>query len=142
MEQIKFYYRFKAIAVDFLDEKEIKKYSEELSSFSCLDGQFAKLKSAYENAEKERADIIVNAMPDISGVIELQVFHNIKYKLFSHTVKRNSFSLCVTQFDESNHVSLYFYDTLNFNEVKQIFENFISNKTIPDLSKWNKKFIG
>lgn len=142
MEQIKLYYRFKAIAIDFLDEKEIKKYNAELLSFSCLDEQFDKLKFAYDNATKECADIKINALPDISGVIELEVYHRIKHKLFSHTIKSNCFSLCVTKFDEHNQLSLFFYETMNFKEVKKIFEDFIVSHKIPELSKWDIKFIG
>ena len=142
MEQNIFYYRFKPIGIDFSDEKEIKKHNRELTSFSCISDQLGKLQSAYDNATKERADIIINVLPEISGVNELQVFHNVRYKLFSHTVKRNCFSLCVTKFDNSDQLNLYFYDTEDFNEVKQIFEDFIEKKIIPDLSKWERKFIG
>ena len=142
MEQSKLYYRFKAIGIDCSDEKEIKKYNSELTSFDCLNDQFIKLKSAYENATKERADIVVNALPDLSGVSELQVYHNIKYKLFSHAVKSNCFSLCISKFNNSDQLSLFFYDTENFDEVKQIFEDFIVNNIIPDLSKWKMTFIG
>ena len=141
MEPHNFYYRFKAMAIDFSDEKDVKKYSQELTSFSCLNDQLNKLKSAYDNATKERADIIINVLPCVAGVTELQVFHNIRFKLFSHTVKVNCFSFCATKFDDDK-LYLHFYDTNDFNEVKRIFEGFIEKKSIPDLNNWDSTVIG
>lgn len=142
MEQIKFYYRFKPVFIDFLSEKEIKKYNSELSSFGCLEEQLNILNYSYNNATKERADIIINPLPAISGVTELQVYHKIKFKLFSHDIKENCFCLCITKFNNENELSLFFRNTENFFEVTQIFEDFIENGTIPELHEWKVKFIG
>jgi len=137
-----FFYRFKAIGIDFSDENEIRKYNSALSSIHCLDEQFNNLETSYINATKERADIVINVMPDISGVIELSVFHNIVFKLFSHTVKRNLFSLCLTKYNNNDTLELYFHDTDNIKEVKTIFKNFIENHSVPNLSDWKCKYIG
>lgn len=138
----KFFYRFKPIGIDFTDEREIRKYNSELTSFNCLEDQFTKLEYAYKNATKERADIVINVIPKLSGVIEISVFHKIKYKLFSRIVKSQCYSFCITQFDDSNQLSLFFHDTENFKEVKQIFQDFIENQAIPDLKNWKQQFIG
>ncbi len=136
-----FSYRFNAIGIDISDVNEVRKYNSVLSSVHCLDEQFDKLESSYKNATKERADIIINVLPDISGVAELSVYHKIDFKLFSRTVKRNCFSLCISKYNNDT-LSLYFYNTDNFVEVKQIFVDFIEHKTVPDLSDWECKFIG
>lgn len=140
--QHKFYYRFEAVGIDVSDEQEIKKYNSELTSFDCLNERLRILKTAFDYATKERADIILDVLPEISGVIELQVYHSIRYKLFSRTVKRNCFSLCITKYNDIGQMGLYFYDTTDFNEVKQILTDFIEKKAIPDLSNWKCTWIG
>lgn len=134
----KFYFRFNPIGIDVADEKEVKKYNDELISFAALEKQFALLETAYNNKLKERADIIVDALPCVENIAELAVFHNIKYKLFSRSVKWQKFSLCATSYEENGCSCLYFYDSHNITEVRQMFENFINEHKIPDFSKWEK----
>lgn len=142
MAQYTFFYRFEPLGIDFSSAKEIKQYNSELTSFSCLENQLNKLKFAYDNATKERADIAIDVLPDLSGVAELQVYHKIKFKLFSHKLKLNCFSICISKYNTKNELSLFFYETENFDEVKQILKDFIENKTLPELSGWKTTFIG
>ena len=135
---IKLYYRFEPIGIDVADENEVKRYNEELTSFSALERQFALLETAFNDRLKERADIIINAVPSVNGVAEISVFHNIRYKLFSRTVKWHKLSLCVTYYDESGNSRLYFYDTKDIAEVRNIFEQFINKYQVPDFSVWEK----
>lgn len=138
MNASKFYYRFKPIGIDVSDEKEVKRYNEELTSFAVFERQFDLLKTAYVEQLKERADIIINAFPCVDGVAELAVFHNIKLKLFSRTVKWQKLSLCATCYDATDNSILYFYDTQDFDEVKRIFEDFVTKRKIPDFRFWEK----
>lgn len=138
MNTSKLYYRFESIGLDVTDEKEVKKYNEELTSFVVLERQFDLLKTAYDGQLKERADIMIDALPDVDGVAELAVFHNIKLKLFSRAVKWQKFSLCATYYDVADNSFLYFYDTQDFDEVKRIFEDFVTKRKIPDFSSWEK----
>lgn len=137
----KFYFRFKPIFIDNSDEKEIVKYNQVLHFFDELSPRFSELKKAYDNNEKNRADIIVNVLPDICGVTEISVYHKIKFKLFSKVSKQNVFSICIEQYAEDDSLSLFFYDTADFNEMKQIFSDFINEYTLPDLSKWQRTCI-
>lgn len=137
----KLYYRFEPIGIDVSDEEEVKRYNEELTSFAVLERQFDLLKTAYNEQLKERADVIINALPVIDGVAELAVFHNIKFKLFSRTVKWQKFSLCVDWCDELGNWCLYFYDTQDFDEVVRIFDDFVTKRKIPDFSFWEKTKI-
>ena len=93
MADQKFFYRFEPIVIDFSDEREIRKYGRELHSFDDLSTQLKSLRSAFEQATKVRADIIVNMLPSVSGAVELTVFHKIRYKFFSHTLKKIVFPL-------------------------------------------------
>lgn len=135
---VKFYYRLKPIGLDVADERELKRYCEELTSFRALDQYFFLLETAYNDKLKERDDIIVNALPSVNGVAELAVFHNIRYKLFSRTVKYQKFSLCATYCDDFGGSRLYFYDTQDIVEVKNIFERFVIDREIPDFNTWEK----
>lgn len=141
MDTPKLYYRFEPIEIDVADEKEVKKYNEELTSFAVLERRFDLLKTAYNEQLKERADIMINALPDVDGVAELAVFHNIKFKLFSRAVKWQKLSLCATFYDATDNSVLYFYDTQDFDEVKRIFEDFVTKRKIPDFSTWEKIVI-
>lgn len=80
----KFFYRFHPISIDSSDENEVRKYGRELNSPDDITSQFQLLKSSFDQAKKERADII-NMLPPVSGTDELSVFHKIRFKLFSHT---------------------------------------------------------
>lgn len=142
MSKQEFYYRFEAIALDLSDEQEIRTDNLKLTHFSCLDEQFAKLKAAYDNMLRERADIMVNPLPEVCGLAELSVYHNIKFKLFSRKVKSQQFTLCATTYDSDGAMSLYFYDTNDFYFVKQAFEKLITECKIPDFSLWEHIFIG
>jgi len=125
-----YYYRFRGIGIDFTDEKEIKKYNSELLSFDDLADQFRRLRAAFENKGRERADIMINVLPEVSGVAELSVFHNIKRKLFSKEIKKQCFSLCITKYN-SDELGLYFYDTSDIGEVETIFEEFVKHQKLP-----------
>lgn len=142
MDEHKFYYRFKPIGIDHSKEQEIRKYNQELVSFEELSVQFDMLKNAYDKAVKTRADIIINALPDIGGVVEISVHHKIKFKFFSRMVRQNVFSLCVDRYNEDNKLILYNYETVNIEEVKLIFREFIQAHILPDLNKWKYTYIG
>ena len=127
MDQHKFYYRFKPIGIDHSKEQEIRKYNQELVSFEELSVQF---------------DMLKNALPDIGGVVEISVYHKIKFKFFSRTVRQNVFSLCVDRYNEDNKLILYNYETVDIEEVKLIFREFIQAHILPDLNKWKYTYIG
>lgn len=87
----KFYCRIDASMVDYCDEKEVREHSRELASFCDLSERFSLLKRAYETANKEHTNIVINPLPPMSGVAELSVFHCFKRKIFSRKVKANFF---------------------------------------------------
>lgn len=138
----KLYYRFDAIGIDCFDEDDIKEHSRELISASCLNEQFDKLRAAYEQATCNRADVIINAVPEISGILEIAAYHKIAYKLFSRKVKSNCFCVCITHIDDCEKLRLYFLRTDDFYAVKKIFTDFIEFGKRPDLSAWKCKYIG
>jgi len=143
MSNVKYYYRFEAVGIDWSSEKDIKKHNKELISFDDLSDQFDKLKAAFDNASKERADIAINAFPLVSGwVAEFQVYHNIKYKLFSKEVKNQNFALSISKYNNHEELGMYDYFTTDFGEVKQIFYDIIVNQKLPELSKWKYTHIG
>ena len=115
----KLYYRFDAIGIDCFDEDDIKEHSRELISANCLNEQFDKLRSAYEQATRNRADVIINAVPEISGIFEIAAYHKIAYKLFSRKVKSNCFCVCITHIDDCEKLRLYFLRTDDFYAVKK-----------------------
>ncbi|MDE5602292.1 MAG: hypothetical protein K2J16_07340 [Clostridia bacterium] len=141
MSEHKLYYRFKPIGIDWSDEKEIKKHNLPLTSFECLSEQLFHLDSAYKNKTKDPADIIINAVPEIWGVVELHVCHQIGFKLLSRAVKTNCFSICISKIEFNEEMNMYYYDTEDFSEVRQILQDFIENKKIPDLRKWKCEFV-
>ncbi len=136
MDDVQFYYRLKPIAIDFTDQREVEKYNSVLLSMSCLDEQFDKLEVAYRDQTKERADIIVTVIPAIDGVMELSVYHQIRRRLFSREIKYNDFFLTIERL-VGDSTYLYWYDTEDIQEVKQMFADMIENKQIPDLTKWD-----
>lgn len=142
MKEAELYYRLKAIGIDVLDEYEVKRFNEPLMSFDALEKPFSSLESAYNNRIKLRADIIVNALPEIDGVAELSVYHEIKFGLFSRSVKKQCFSLCAAHYDTDGKSRLYFYETQDMAEVRRIFENFVSERRIPDFGAWKCVLIG
>ena len=84
-------------------------------------------------------DITVNVLPDILGVTELYVYHKIKRKLFSKDIKKQSFSFCITKYEQSDDThALYEYETINFKEVENIFNELIINHAIPKLNTWKR----
>lgn len=97
---------------------------------------------SYDNATNEHAPIILNAIPDVFGVVELSVQHFLKHKLFSKAVKRQYFGLCIDKYNLDETLELYFYETEKFEEVYNIIEAFVNNQIIPDLSSWKQKYIG
>ena len=135
------YYRFEDNFVDFYNEKEVKKRNLPLTSFDCLSEQLYNLEAAYKDQTKESADIIINAIPEICGVAEIYVCHKIKFKLFSRAVKVNCFSMCISRIELNEELYLYEYDTEDFGEVRQVLEDFVKNKKLPDLSKWKRQYI-
>ncbi len=142
MADQKFFYRFEPIVIDFSDEREIRKYGRELHSFDDLSTQLKSLRSAFEQATKVRADIIVNMLPSVSGAVELTVFHKIRYKFFSHTLKKNCFSIDLLKYNEADVLGMYFYETTDFSEVVRIFSDLIEKRTLPELQKWKYSRIG
>ena len=136
MKETQLYYRLDDIGIDVTDEKEVKKYNERLTSFAELEKPFSLLETAYNDRIKQRADITVNAFPEIDGVAELSVYHDIKFKLFSRNVKRQRFSLCATYYGSNGESRLYSYETQDIAEVRSIFENFVTARLCPDFSAW------
>lgn len=134
-----YYYRLKPIAIDVSDVNEIKKYNRELGALSDISEQLERLKRAYDYAQKERADIIINAIPEVKGVVELSVFHLAKRRIFSKTVKQNCFSLCATKYESDGSMTLYFYDTANFDEVTAILSDYIEKQKSPAFDGWQRK---
>lgn len=137
-----FYYRCKAVPVEYGNLKDIEKYDRPLHSFEELAERFRLLQTAYEYAAKEHADIIVNPYPEISGVAELGVCHTVKRKLFSGTVKKNCFSLWADKFSEDGILTLYDCETTEISEVKRIFAELIQGGKLPDFGKWKSTVIG
>ena len=150
LNQIQYYYRLKSLGIDNFCEKDIKRHNQELRSFDDLSSQFELLKKSYEQKDNVRADIMVCVTPDdaeryIDGVVEVTVFHKVKKKMFSRKIEESSFSLSLTKSRssgtgwkayESSGIDLFFYDTTDFEEVKQIFYDYVTNQTIPNLSNW------
>lgn len=141
-----FSYRFDGYGIDGYngyagpDEVEIKKRNSTLTSFSCLEEQFNKLESAYINATKKRQNIIINVSPTISGIYELSVYHKIKRKFFSRTIKVNCYSLYICKLVDANKICDWNYQTNDINKVKQIFRNFYEKQIAPDLTDWEITF--
>ena len=79
----KFYCRIDASMIDYCDEKEVREHSRELASFCDLSERFSLLKRAYETANKEHTNIVINPLPPMSGVAELS-----KGKFFRERLKR------------------------------------------------------
>lgn len=136
MDNHQFYYRFKAKGIDCGDPEEVEKHNSVLISMYCLDEQFGRLEAAYRDATKDSADIIVDVIPAIDGVMEMSVCHQFRRKLFSREIKYNNFFLTI-QWLVGDSWDLYWYETEDIQEVKQLFADMIENKQIPDLTKWN-----
>lgn len=97
------------------------------------------MKTAFETASNERADIAINIFPDFHGVTELLVYHKIKRKLFSKEIKENCFVLCITKYESPNDAhALYEYKTTDFNEVMCVFSELITNRILPELKRWQR----
>lgn len=140
MNNTYFSYRIEPIGIDFTDQKDIQKHNYPLQSFAELAERFKTMQLAYEGAGKERADLTVNAFPPVGDATELTVFHDIRRKLFSRAVKKNGFSLCLTKYCDDK-LYLYFYETQDIAEVKQIFSDWIEGGKLPDLSRWKSQLI-
>ena len=138
----KFFYRFDPIGIDPSDEKEVRKYGRELHSLSELSERFQMLKTSYERAEKNSADIVINILPAIAGAEELSVFHEIRRKLFSRAIKKNCFSLCLTKYDDHDILWMHSYETTDFSEVERIFSDLINERVLPRLDAWEHIKIG
>ena len=143
MEQTRFYYTFEPAAIDVSDEKEAKKYGRPFIGFeNDLSDRFRRLKEVYDRAEKEDVHITVNAFPPVSGVAEIAVFHEIKFRLFSRAVKKQCFFLCITKYEADGTMDLYEYETNDFRETEQIFRDFLQEGALPDLTRWKRIPIG
>ena len=140
MNETIFSYRIEPIGIDFTDQKDIRKYNRPLQSFAETAERFETMRLAHENAGKERADLTVNAYPPVGEATELTVFHDIRFKLFSRAIKKNCFSLCLTKYC-GDKLRLYFYETQDIAEVKQIFSDWIESGKLPDLSQWKSRSI-
>ena len=141
MDDVKIYYRFKAIAIDFSDINEVEKYSTLLKDYSDLKEQLALLKTSYDNEVKERADIALVAVPEISGVVEMSAFNDLRFHLFSRKVKKHCISMCITKYEDNEALGMYFKEFNNFEEVENIFKEFVNNHKLPDLKTWECKII-
>ena len=140
MNNLKFYYRFEPIAVDYSSERDVKKHSKELNAFNDLSEQFHKLRIAFDAASNERADIQINILPDILGITEICVYHRIKRKLFSKAIKKQCFFLCITRYEPPNEThALYEYETTSIEEIERIFNELITNQIIPNLNIWKRR---
>lgn len=135
-----FSYRFDSIPVDFTDQEDIYKHNSPLNNTDDLESQFNKMLFAYKNLLNERADLAVNAFPEVNGVAELSVYHALKRKLFSKAIKKHCFSLCMTRY-EGDKLYLYFYETQDIEKVKLFFVDWIREGKLPDLSQWQRTFI-
>ncbi len=129
MHNLTYYYRFEPVGIDLASQKDVERHSEKLVGFSDVESRLQQLKSAFQNQEKARQDLTVTMLGETAA--ELSVFHKIKFKLFSKTVKTQCFSLCLTTLD-----CLYFYETDNFDYVQQIFKDFVEKHALPDVSQW------
>jgi len=136
VNNVKYYYRFKAIIIDDFNEKDIKKHNKELNSFEDLADRFHKLRVAFDNDSSEQVNIIVNAFPALYGAVsELSVGSSVKRKLFSKEIKSKNFALMITKSSLDN-IDVLGYETNDFEEVKQIFYDFITKQALPNLIKW------
>lgn len=139
MNDLRIYYRFDAIGLDYSSEKDVKKYSEELTSFDNLSNQFYNLKVAFDTASKERADIAINIFPDICGVTELDVYHRIHRKLFSKEIKKQCFYLYMIKYEPSEDTdAMYEYESKDIEEVKNIFNDLLTKHKAPELIMWKR----
>jgi hypothetical protein len=133
----KIYYYFKPIGIDFSSEKEIKKHCTELSDFKELGEQFNKLKQAFIASSKDRCDIGLVFYPIFMGIVDIQVFHKISFKLFSKKVKKQSFYISASKYDNDGVLTMYSHETLDFSEVIQIFSSLVNDKELPRLNEWH-----
>ena len=136
----KYYYDLKGMGIDIFDEKDIKNYCNELNSFDELTSQFNLLKNSFENKANERADIGIYRIPVSVEVSSLHVFHKLEKKFFSRKIIDNFFTISHDK-ETSDAYYIYFYKTYNFYEVREIFHDFIVNKKLPDVTKWEKTLI-
>ena len=125
------YFRENPVAIDYTDLDDIKKHSKPLTSFDDLSEALSGLQKAFDEELKSRNDIIINAFPDIDGVVELSVFHQVKRKLFSKKLKSQRFVVCATLLSE-----LFILKTTSFEEVKEIFQNFVEHQKAPSTFGW------
>ncbi len=125
------YFRENPVAIDYTDLDDIKKHSKPLASFDDLSEALSGLQKAFDEELKSRNDIIVNAFPDIDGVVELSVFHQVKRKLFSKKLKSQRFVMCATLLSE-----LFILKTTSFEEVRGIFQNFVEHQKAPSTFGW------
>ena len=138
----KFYCRIDASMVDYCDEKEVREHSREMASFCDLSERFSLLKRAYETANKEHTNIVINPLPPMSGVAELSVFHCVKRKIFSRKVKANFFYLSIDRYDSFGEMGWYECKTESIEKVEEIFRDFIEKRKLPSLLGWKYKYIG
>ncbi len=131
-EQTVLYYRFQPVGIDLTSLGDVEKHSEKLVGFADIERRLQQLESAFRNKEKQRCDLTVTMVG--KTVAELSVYHDIKFKLFSHNVKRQYFSLCIASVEDN---AIYFYETDSFDFVQAAFVNLVENHTLPDTSTWD-----
>ncbi len=138
MEEYRFYFNTEGLGLDCTDEKDVELYALPLTNFDCLTEYFYKMQTAHENGFRDKVQILtINVFPDVSGVFEFIVHHDIRRKLFSRKLKKNCFVLCVSQY-ENDGIAMYEYETENISEAKQLLKDFVCNYTVPNFDSWKR----
>ena len=135
MNNYEYYYSLNSNTFDLSSENIIKTKYNKLASYYFLKEQLNLLKTSFIIKAKTTADIMINVYPSIEGVNQIYTFHKIKFKRFSKNPTENCFAFILTK-QNNNKKELYFYNTINFQEVDDILYYFINKQKIPDLEKW------
>jgi len=126
---IKYFYNSKGYGFEGYNEKHLHKYNNVLNDFNNLSEELESLKNSHNKAIK---GIWVVALPPINDVASISV-------VIKKEDKRNFF-ICADTLTEKG-AGLHFYETSDFEEVKNIFYGFIVNQEIPDVSNWKSEYF-
>ncbi|MCL2591728.1 MAG: hypothetical protein FWD82_00040 [Defluviitaleaceae bacterium] len=142
MDNIRYFFNDSTTMVDWSSEKDIIKSCKEFFSFDALASELYTLRVAFNNEIGNGGYMGIYTIPNIQEVSEILVGFRIKRKLFSKEVKEKFFDIHIYQYNHSiDNSNLFEYKTINFEEVENIFRDFIENNKLPNLANWKRTQI-
>jgi len=112
---------------------------KELTDYDQFSEELGCFRKAQSNKDFSKLQPVVNVWikdNNINGITTISAFYDLKKSLFTQKIKRDEFSIVVQRIEEEGHKLEYWWTTEDYDELKNVFKEFIINQRTPNLDEF------